>query len=105
MDERLENLRKQLCLDWGELAQKLGISRAMLGFVRRGTRNPSAALLRRIRELEEGESSHSSNIVAIGFQDGVDWKKRALDAEAKLMQLRKAIQNFIKVTEHLEGAL
>ena len=38
-------------------------------------------------------------------QSEIDWKARALKAEAKLNQLRAAIRNFTKVVENLEGAL
>lgn len=101
MNERLEKLRFALGLEWGELAEKLAISRAMLGFIRNGIRRPSAKLMFRITELEQ---SVCSNSVA-NLTTSIDWKERALQAEMKLQQLRKAIQNFIKVTENLESAL
>ena len=102
MNERLEKLRYALGLEWGQLAERLGISRAMLGFIRNGTRRPSAALSLRITELEASLGSNNTATVATNF---IDWKDRAMKAEAKLFQLRKAIQNLIKVNEHLEGAL
>ena len=101
MEERLEKLRFALGLEWGELAQKLGISRAMLGFIRKGDRRPSAKLSLRITELEQTIGSNSVATVATD----INWKERALQAEKKLLQLRKAIQSFIRVTENLEGAL
>ena len=36
MEERLTALKEKLNLKWGELAYKMGISVAMLGFLRRG---------------------------------------------------------------------
>ena len=101
MNERLESLRFSLGLEWGELAEKLGISRAMLGFIRKGDRKPSAKLSLRITQLEQ---TISSNTVATNSSN-IDWKARALDAEKKLLQLRKAIKGFIRVTENLENAL
>ena len=101
MEERLGKLRFALGLEWGELAQKLGISRAMLGFIRKGNRRPSAKLSLRITELEQ---TIGCNPVAAATTD-IKWKDRALQAEKKLLQLRKAIQSFIKVTKNLEGAL
>lgn len=52
MDERLRKLKDNLGLEWGELAEKLCISRAMLGFIRRGDKPASSKLLRRIADLE-----------------------------------------------------
>ena len=52
MPHRLENLRKALTLNWGELAAKLEISRAMLDFIRTGARNPSPRVLRKIEQAE-----------------------------------------------------
>ena len=101
MNKRLENLRFALGLEWGELADELGISRAMLGFIRKGDRKPSAKLSLKITKLEQ---TISSNPVAIE-SSGIDWKERAWAAEKKLLQLRKAIKSFIRVTENLENAL
>lgn len=39
-------------LTWGELSERLQVSRAMLDFVRTGKRNPSPKLRRRIANLE-----------------------------------------------------
>ena len=101
MNERLEKLRFALGLEWGQLADQLKISRSMLGFIRKGERRPSAALLLRISELE---ASTGSNPV-VDIATGIDWRARALSAETKLSKLREAIKGFIKVVENLEGAL
>jgi len=50
--ERLEALRAALVLNWGELAAHLGISRAMLDFLRAGARRPSPKTLRLIAAAE-----------------------------------------------------
>ena len=50
--QRLEILRAKLVLNWGELADHLGISRAMLDFVRAGSRAPSPKTLRLIESAE-----------------------------------------------------
>ena len=52
MEERLRKLKDTLGVEWGELANRLCISRAMLGFVRRGDKAASSKLLKRISDLE-----------------------------------------------------
>lgn len=52
MNERLTELKTRLNLKWGELANKIGISVAMLGFLRRGERRPTAKILAAIASLE-----------------------------------------------------
>lgn len=53
MNNRLEIIRKQRSLEWGELAVLLGISRSMLNQIRSGNRHPSPKLLRKIQEAEK----------------------------------------------------
>ena len=53
MKKRLEALKSRLGLQWKDLADALSISVPMLGCIRRGERNPSKNLLRRIEELEQ----------------------------------------------------
>ena len=101
MNERLEKLRFALGLEWGELAEHLKISRAMLGFIRKGERRPSAALSLRITELEATVGSNQ----VVDSATGIDWRERAISAETKLSKLREAIKGFLKVVENLEGAL
>lgn len=52
MEERLQRLRQSLRLEWGQLADRLGMSRAMLDFVRKGQRNLSFPALSRLEEVE-----------------------------------------------------
>lgn len=52
MNSRLQRLRELLRLEWGELADHLGMSRAMLDFVRKGQRNLSFKALSRLEEAE-----------------------------------------------------
>lgn len=49
---RLDALRNRLTLSWAELAEKIGISRSMLDFVRAGARDPSPKTLRKIAAVE-----------------------------------------------------
>jgi hypothetical protein len=49
---RLDDLKAKLCLNWGELAAHLSISRSMLDFLRTGHRDPSAKTMRRLIEAE-----------------------------------------------------
>ena len=94
MEERLKKLRYDLGLEWGELAEKLGISRAMLGFIRNGRRKPSAGLLHRISELEAAASA--SVQMATTSQPAVDWRARALNAEAELRRYKTAFAKIVK---------
>jgi transcriptional regulator with XRE-family HTH domain len=52
LDTRLAALREALRLEWGQLAERLGVSRAMLDFMRKGQRNPSFRTLERIEAAE-----------------------------------------------------
>ena len=101
MNERLETLRYSLGLEWGELAKRLGISRSMIGFIRKGDRRPSAALLLRISELEQqacGTSVATAN-------DATNWRERALSAERKLLQVREALDLILRGTAKLTEAI
>lgn len=53
MMDRLEKLRSKLDVQWKDLAKILNISVPMLGCLRRGERNPSAELLKRIEYVEK----------------------------------------------------
>ena len=101
MNKRLETLRYSLGLEWGELAERLGISRSMLGFIRNENRKPSAALLMRISELEQ---QAGGNPVAIA-NDTTNWRERALLAERKLLQVREALDLILKGTAKLNEAV
>lgn len=101
MEKRLETLRYSLGLEWGELAERLQISRAMIGFIRNGKRKPSAALLLRISELEQ-QAGGNAVLVAT---DATNWKERALQAERKLLQVREALDLILKGTAKLNEAI
>ena len=62
----MDALRVALTVSWGELAERLDISRSMLDFMRNGLRNPSAKLMRKIAELEQ-----SCGVVFSGVQTPV----------------------------------
>lgn len=53
MNDRLQKLKKSLSIQWGEMANRLGVSRSMIDQIRKGTRMPGPRLERRIRELEQ----------------------------------------------------
>ena len=101
MEKRLETLRYSLGLEWGELAERLGISRAMIGFIRNGKRKPSAALLLRISDLEQ---QACGNPVAVENAT-TNWRERALLAERKLLQVREALDLILKGTTKLNEAV
>ncbi len=52
MNARLETLREKMTCSWGELQKALGVSESTLYFLRKGARNPSPKLLRRMIALE-----------------------------------------------------
>lgn len=52
MDERLNRLRVTLRMQWGQLADHIGLSRSMLDFVRKGQRNLSFEALHRLESAE-----------------------------------------------------
>ena len=52
MDKRLQILRETLRLQWGELAQRMRISRSMLDQVRAGKRALSYKAIRRLEQVE-----------------------------------------------------
>lgn len=63
--DRLENLRHALKLNWGQLAEQIGVTTQMLGLVRRGQSSFGRNTLRRVEELEASASiAHCSNSLA-----------------------------------------
>lgn len=52
MKNRLEALKKRLGTSWGEVAAYIGISRAMLDFIRTGKRDPGNKTLELVEEAE-----------------------------------------------------
>lgn len=79
MEERLFALKERLGIQWNELAQLIGISVPMLGFIRRGIRKPSSKVLLSIKALEETNSS-----TMIATKDELQqWKSRAHAAETR----------------------
>lgn len=60
---RLEALRSRLTLSWAELADRIGISRSMLDFVRAGDRDPSPKTLRKIAAVEVDAGLRSPTMI------------------------------------------
>lgn len=58
MAKRLEDLRWQLRLEWGQLARRIGVSRISLYKWRQGEANPAGKNLERILELEASVGDH-----------------------------------------------
>ena len=50
--KRLETLKRELSLDWGELATRLGISRSMLDQTRKSKRSFGPQIMRRLIQTE-----------------------------------------------------
>lgn len=64
MKARLEILRDTKHLEWGELAQALGISRSMLDHVRSGFRSFGPKTIRRLEQLEVDAGIKTAHRVA-----------------------------------------
>lgn len=62
IETRLSNLRHCLRISWGELAEELGISRAMLTYLRSEQRNLSPAIAAKIKELESGVAKTTTEV-------------------------------------------
>lgn len=92
MPNRLENLRKALTLNWGELAAKLEISRAMLDFIRTGARNPSPRVLRKIEQAE----------IEAGLRGGTLVRDAPADYEAAALK-RAALQEMGGIKKELDA--
>ena len=79
MEDRLNALKERLGVQWNELAQLIGISVPMLGFLRRGDRKPSPKVLLSIKTLEDSDCSTTT-----ATKDELQrWKARAHAAEAR----------------------
>ena len=102
MPDRLENLRRALTLNWGELATKLEISRAMLDFIRTGARNPSAKVLRKIEqaEIEAGIKNGMTTHEDQGLNETGSMKREMLEEmvgiKKELDVLSKRVDDFVK---------
>lgn len=79
MEARLTALKERLGIQWNELAQQIGISVPMLGFLRKGDRKPSPKVLLSIEALESSSFSATTTT-----RDELQrWKDRAHAAEAR----------------------
>jgi len=88
MNNRLENLRVKLHLNWGELAEYIGISRSMLDFLRFEKREPSKNLMQRIEELEKEINKDVTTKNTTTQYDGID-------------ELNKTMKEVLKVLERI----
>ncbi len=97
MKKRLEALKSRLGLQWKDLANALSISVPMLGCIRRGERNPSKYLLKRIEELEQNVQNDATcsaitdtldqNAAKKLSQQEKDFQKEVLDRLSSIEQL------------------
>jgi transcriptional regulator with XRE-family HTH domain len=116
---RLQKLRKELHLQWGELAEKLGVSRSMLDQVRKGVRNFGPKTERKLHDLEVDAGiakvkpvllfENSDSHISANFDDQATCKTcagvflEAIDRldecqrqqQAELTRLRKEIKKLI----------
>ena len=108
MEDRLKALKDKLGVQWNELAQLIGISVPMLGFLRRGERNPSPKVLLTIKTLEDSDCSTTTST-----KDELQrWKARAHAAESraavaeeKLRLVNEALGFILQGTSKLKEAV
>lgn len=108
MEARLNALKERLGVQWNELAEQIGISVPMLGFLRHGNRKPSSKVLLAIEALERSDISTTTATKG----ELQRWKARALTAEAraaaaeeKLKLVNEALDYILKGTARLQEAV
>jgi transcriptional regulator with XRE-family HTH domain len=108
MDERLQRLRTTLRMEWGQLAQHLGMSRAMLDFVRKGQRNLSFPALARLEEAERS-AGIAPPILAVEEAplpcETPKEKREIFSAKAELRAIASALRELCQRVERLEKRL
>jgi len=107
MKDRLEALKDKLGLQWNELADALGISVPLLGFIRRGDRKPSSKVLMAIETLEHSDVSATTATKDIQLlqQRAIVAENRAQIAEKKLAQVCEALDHILKGVGILKEAV
>ena len=107
MNTRLEALKERLGLQWNELADALGLSVPLLGFIRRGDRPPSKKVLIAIESLESTDISTTTATkdTQLLKQRAIAAENRAQVAEKKLAQVCKALEHILKGVTILKEAV
>ena len=97
MNDRLAVLKERLGLQWNELADALGISVPLLGFIRRGDRKPSPKVLMAIETLEHSDVSATTATKDMQLlrQRAIVAENRAQVAEKKLAQVCEALDHMM----------
>lgn len=108
MEARLNALKERLGVQWNELAEQIGISVPMLGFLRRGDRKPSPKVMMAIEALERSDISATTATKG----EVQRWKARAQAAEAraaiaeqKLKLVNDALGFILQGTSKLKEAV
>jgi transcriptional regulator with XRE-family HTH domain len=107
MNTRLEALKERLGLQWNELADALGISVPLLGFIRRGDRPPSKKVLIAIESLESSDinTTTATKDTQLLKQRAIAAENRAQVAEKKLAQVCEALEHILKAVTILKEAV
>ena len=107
MNDRLAVLKERLGLQWNELADALGISVPLLGFIRRGDRKPSPKVLIAIETLEHSDVSATAATKDMQLlrQRAIVAENRARVAEKKLAQVCEALDHILKGVTILKEAV
>ena len=61
-EEKLSQAKIRLDLSWTELAERLDIGKTMLHYLRKGEREPSAKVIKRLSLLNECEPNHLQQV-------------------------------------------
>ena len=103
MAARLEALRMKLGLDYGQLANRLGISRSMLGFLRTGTKPASPKIMRRISDIETVDTSDLRNREAEALER-IGILKKIYEYERAAYEIESTIELLRRVSDSREEA-
>jgi transcriptional regulator with XRE-family HTH domain len=108
MDERLQKLRAALRMEWGQLAAHLGMSRAMLDFVRKGQRNLSFPALARLEEAERSAGITPPILAVREAPPSYETPQEKVEISAPEMELHaiaSALRELCQRVERLEKRL
>jgi transcriptional regulator with XRE-family HTH domain len=112
VNSRLQRLREILRLEWGELADHLGMSRAMLDFVRQGQRNLSFPALRRLEEAERAAGISPPVVTTVSAQPpapdpaaGMNQEKLEISPLSRDERIAAAIAEAIAALQRVQAIL
>lgn len=105
---RIKRLQGKTLLTQGELLQKIGISKAMLSFIRNEKHPPSVKILRRLAQMEITEGIEAPITQATTMGEVADMRSRTGESMAAYMApslLEKEIQRLKDAIEMEEARI